>query len=116
MSDYRVDAATKEEWALRAWSSEAKCRELEEKYKALLAEKDSEISGWFETEYGAEMVLCTSAANDEDLAVFLLGEYGEMCVGVDMELEGFYRNGKEVNAEKVCHFLEVIFLETISEE
>jgi len=33
-----------------------------------------------------------------------------------MELEGFYRDGKEVNAERVCHFLEVIFLETISEE
>ena len=116
MSDYRVDAATKEEWALRAWSAEARLEKLKAEYKALLAEKDSEISGWFETEYGAEMVLCTSAANDEDLAGFLLEEYGERCVGVDMELEGFYRDGKEVNAEKVCHFLEVIFLETISEE
>jgi len=69
---------------------------------------DYEISGWFETEYGVEMVLCTAAADDEDLAGFLFEQYGEECLGVDMELEGSYRSGKEVDLSEVQIFLDII--------
>jgi len=32
MSDYRVDAATKEEWAERAMKAEARLKDVEERY------------------------------------------------------------------------------------
>ena len=32
MNDYRVDAATKEEWAVRAFAAEAKLKDVEERY------------------------------------------------------------------------------------
>jgi len=67
-----------------------------------------EISGWFESEYGAEMVMCHSAADDEDLAAILLETYGDDCLGVDMELEGTYPSGKEVDILEVFRFLELI--------
>ena len=31
MADYRVDAMTKEEWALRAWSAEARLAEAQDR-------------------------------------------------------------------------------------
>jgi len=69
---------------------------------------DYEISGWFETEYGVEMVLCTTAADDEDFAGFLFEQYGSECVGVDMELDGTYRSGKDVDTAEVLRFLDII--------
>ena len=55
------------------------------------------ISGWFESEYGAEIVDISEARDASDLAQALYLKYGEGINGVDMELDGEYADGSDVN-------------------
>ena len=55
------------------------------------------ISGWYESEYGAEIVDITEARDASDLAQALYLKYGEGINGVDMELDGVYSDGSDVN-------------------
>jgi len=56
MSDYKIDAATKEEWALRAWSAEAKLAKAEARIEALEDRLQAAIDGAKKAEaYAAEM-------------------------------------------------------------
>ena len=71
------------------------------------------ISGWYESEYGAEEILIDEPiANVSDLAQALYIKYGEDLDGVDMELEGEYTNGASVsdNASMVALLDELHFL------
>jgi len=71
------------------------------------------ISGWYESEYGAEdIIIDEPIANVSDLAQALYIKYGEDVDGVDMELEGQYTNGASVsdNASMAALLDELQFL------
>ena len=56
------------------------------------------ISGWYESEYGAEdIIIDEPMATVDDLATALYVRYGSAVDGVDMELEGEYTNGASVS-------------------
>lgn len=56
----------------------------------------SYISGWYEGEYGPVMVELANVKDVEDLAGALYANYGSDCVGVDMELEGEFTDGADL--------------------
>lgn len=56
----------------------------------------SYISGWYEGEYGPVMVELVNVKDVEDLAGVLYANYGSDCVGVDMELEGEFTDGSDL--------------------
>ena len=62
-------------------------------------EQNIDISGWFESEYGVDFVEINSAKNLDDLVSQLLYDYGEDIVGVDLELEGNYTDGLEIEED-----------------
>ena len=55
------------------------------------------ISGWYESAYGANIIDVPEARDASDLAQTLYLKYGEDINGVDMELEGEYSDGSDVN-------------------
>jgi len=55
------------------------------------------ISGWYESEYGANIIGVLEASDASDLAQVLYLKYGEDINGVDMELDGEYSDGSDVN-------------------
>ena len=55
------------------------------------------ISGWYESEYGANIIGVLEASDASDLAQVLYLKYGEDVNGVDMELDGEYSDGSDVN-------------------
>ena len=55
------------------------------------------ISGWYESEYGAQIVGISEARDASDLAQALYLQYGDDVNGVDMELDGEYSDGSDVN-------------------
>ena len=55
------------------------------------------VSGWYESEYGAEIVDISEARDASDLAQALYLKYGEGINGVDMELDGEYADGSDVS-------------------
>ena len=60
------------------------------------------IGGWFESEYGpVDIAIERTFTGPNELAAFLYMKYGDIS-GVDMELDGEYENGKEVDAISVC--------------
>tara|TARA_R110002096_G_scaffold415379_1_gene617247 strand:- start:544 stop:762 length:219 start_codon:yes stop_codon:yes gene_type:complete len=56
----------------------------------------SNISGWYETEDGAGLIEVESVTDVEHLAQILYTQY-EDCHGVDLELDGEYEDGSDVN-------------------
>jgi hypothetical protein len=71
------------------------------------------ISGWYESEYGAEDIIIEEPmATVGDLAQALYIQYGEAVNGVDIELEGEYTNGTSVsdNTSMVALMDELQFL------
>ena len=64
------------------------------------------ISGWFESEYGVDFVAVYEARNQVDLVSILIEDYGMDIVGVDLELEGEYTNGAEINNLSIMDALE----------
>jgi len=56
-----------------------------------------DISGWYESEYGVNFIEVNGAKDVQDLATMLFLDYDTDCIGVDMELEGFYTTGLEVD-------------------
>ena len=71
------------------------------------------ISGWYESEYGADdIIIDEPIANVSDLAQALYIKYGTVVDGVDMELEGQYTNGASVsdNASMAALLDELQFL------
>ena len=68
------------------------------------------ISGWYEGHYGATRIAIAGATDVESLANVLYNSYGEDCVGVDMELEGEYVDGTDVNTTMKMLFDELDFL------
>jgi hypothetical protein len=69
---------------------------------------DIKISGWYEAEEGAAFVEMSEALDANDLANKLLDKYGYDIIGVDMELEGEYTDGSNVNDVAVMYELERI--------
>ena len=55
------------------------------------------ISGWYESDYGAELFCHYDLDNVQQLAKALYKESEGDCLGVDLEAEGEYSNGEEVN-------------------
>ena len=70
------------------------------------------ISGWYEGEYGAQMIAIGFATSVEDLADALYAHYGEDCVGVDLELSGEYTDGTDVETTMPQLLDELEFLVT----
>tara|TARA_B110000093_G_scaffold183366_1_gene233992 strand:+ start:211 stop:441 length:231 start_codon:yes stop_codon:yes gene_type:complete len=68
------------------------------------------ISGWYESEYGAEGIAIMGAGNVEDLADALFSRYGDDCIGVDMELSGEYTDGTRVETTMPRLYDELEFL------
>ena len=60
-------------------------------------EQNIDISGWFESEYGVFFVEIDSARGLQDLVGQLLEDYGDEIVGVDLELDGYYGDGSELD-------------------
>jgi len=56
----------------------------------------SYISGWFEGECGAVLFEYEGITNFEALAFRLYLDFGDDCWGVDMEIEGEYLDGTDV--------------------
>lgn len=65
------------------------------------------ISGWYETDAGVGAIDVVSASDAEHLAQILYTQY-EDCYGVDMELEGEYDDGSDVN-DTFEYMLEVLY-------
>jgi hypothetical protein len=68
------------------------------------------IAGWYEGEYGANQIAIANAATVEDLADLLWHRYGDDIVGVDLELEGAYTDGTDVNTTMTALWDELDFL------
>jgi hypothetical protein len=83
------------EFIREAWLMTKRGNTYEEQIEAVEAELDVFISGWFETEDGAEMFDLYDIKDAQGLAEALFEEYGEDCVGVDMEFEGVFSTGEE---------------------
>jgi hypothetical protein len=56
VSDYRVEAATKEEWAERAFRAEEKVAKLQEELKWLEALEAAGVDNWSGIEYAHELM------------------------------------------------------------
>jgi len=56
----------------------------------------SYISGWFESEEGAVLFEYEGITDFEALAFRLYLDFGDDCCGVDMEVEGEYTDGTDV--------------------
>tara|TARA_R110000787_G_scaffold113817_1_gene223127 strand:- start:100 stop:342 length:243 start_codon:yes stop_codon:yes gene_type:complete len=72
------------------------------------------ISGWYEGEYGAQIIAISGADTVEDLADALYTRYGEDCIGVDMELSGEYSDGTDVETNMPQLWDELEFLTAIN--
>ena len=68
------------------------------------------ISGWYEGEYGAELIHLDNVKDVEDLADSLFRKYGEDCIGVDMELDGEFADGSSVEDQMEALWDELEFL------
>ncbi len=62
---------------------------------------DALISGWFESNEGAVLFEYEDVEDYETLAQLLYQDFGDDCYGVDMEIEGEYLDGTEVNTQMV---------------
>ena len=51
------------------------------------------ISGWYEGEYNVVSFIYDDVDNVEQLAKLLLKQFGQDCVGVDLEFSGEYTDG-----------------------
>ena len=70
------------------------------------------ISGWYEGEYDAIHIAVVDALDAEGLALALYEQHGDDCVGVDMELDGEYLDGTEVNTTMTNVLAELDFIST----
>ena len=71
--------------------------------------KDITVSGWFESDEGAAFIEVDFPVKDaEDLAMVLYDMTGGDILGVDMEFEGEYADGKEVEDLDLIHYLDII--------
>lgn len=57
----------------------------------------NDISGWFESDEGAVLFDYLNIKDYDHLAMRLYLEYGDDCDGVDLEIEGEYADGTDVN-------------------
>jgi hypothetical protein len=60
------------------------------------------ISGWFETEEGARLFQYENVEDYETLAQHLYLDFTDECYGVDMEIEGEYLDGSDVNTHMIA--------------
>jgi hypothetical protein len=71
--------------------------------------KDITVSGWFESDEGAAFIEVDFPVKDaEDLAMVLYDMTGGDILGVEMEFEGEYADGKEVENLDIIHYLDII--------
>jgi len=71
--------------------------------------KDITVSGWFESDEGVTFIEVDFLVKDaEDLAMVLYDMTGGDILGVDMEFEGEYADGKEVEDLDLIHYLDII--------
>jgi len=68
------------------------------------------ISGWYEGEYGVNLIHLDNVKDVEDLADSLFRKYGEDCIGVDMELDGEFADGSSVEDQMEALWDELEFL------
>jgi len=54
------------------------------------------VSGWYEGEYGAIQFHYDNVIGVNGLANLLLTEFGQDCMGVDIEISGNYLDGLDV--------------------
>jgi len=57
------------------------------------------ISGWFESDEGAVLFEYEDITDFEALAFRLYLDFGDDCAGVEMEIEGEYKNGTDVSTK-----------------
>jgi hypothetical protein len=71
--------------------------------------KDITVSGWFESDEGVTFIEVDFPVKDaEDLAMVLYDMTGGDILGVEMEFEGEYADGKEVEDLDLIHYLDII--------
>jgi|TARA_B110000908_G_scaffold129226_1_gene151834 hypothetical protein len=69
------------------------------------------VSGWYESDNGADEILIeTPMDNPLDLAEALYYLHGDDLVGVDMELEGEYTDGTDVSTTMTVLYDELQFI------
>ena len=68
------------------------------------------IGGWYEGEYGANLIHLENVRDVEDLADSLFRKYGGDCIGVDMELGGEFEDGSDVEDQMEALLDELEFL------
>lgn len=65
------------------------------------------VSGWYESEYGVQIVeMDIDATDNGEVAYNLWLQYGDECAGVDIELDGTFPNGKDIDTIRVMNSLE----------
>jgi hypothetical protein len=74
-----------------------------------MADKDITVSGWYESDEGVAFLEIDFPVKDaEALAMVLYGMAGGYILGADMEFEGEYADGKEVEDLDLIHYLDII--------
>jgi len=68
------------------------------------------IGGWFESEEGAVMFDYEDVEDYETLAQLLYQDFGDDCAGVDLEIDGEYTDGTDVNTQMVALLDDLDFL------
>lgn len=69
------------------------------------------VSGWYECEYGVQLIeMDIDATDNGEVAYELWLQYGDECAGVDMELEGTFPSGADVSITRVMNSLEWLVL------
>ncbi len=71
---------------------------------------DAIISGWFETEEGVRLFQYENVEDYETLAQNLYMDFTDDCYGVDIEIEGEYLDGTDVNTQIVALLDDLDFL------
>jgi len=71
--------------------------------------QDITVSGWFESDEGVAFIEVDVPVKDaEELAMVLYDMTGGDILGVDMEFEGEYSDGKQVEDLDLIHYLDII--------
>jgi hypothetical protein len=70
--------------------------------------QDIKISGWYEAEVGPVFLEFEEAKDAEELAMMMYETSDGECLGVDLEMDGEYSDGKEVKDLDIIHYLDII--------
>jgi hypothetical protein len=70
--------------------------------------QDIKISGWYEDEVGPVFLEFEDVKDAEELAMMMYEASDGECLGVDLEMDGEYSDGTEVENLDIIHYLDII--------